>query len=300
MGFNDFGGGFGGPDPFNKPSRRDMLEIDSGGKTTAEHKKQRQEEQQKKYEEMQYGNNGYNSNNTYGSQRGMGSKLNPKNWGKKNQYGNGSYGNQSEGSWLSFAFGLALVAGLIYMVVSSMNGGLTGVFRGFNASPTENATIFKNSFQDLAQKSNDFGKEVPDVYTKNRVYDATMLEQLPYPEYLVYVYTGTELDTPFNDYLSYQEDNGTLAAPVYRIEQELIKDYKLRNIIKEEVPMLVIYTEDADGVKTYDSVITDPVHFEQLNTYIKGLQEINDENQRNRIGVYGDSEGFTDLKKYFE
>lgn len=300
MSFDDFGGGFGGPDPFNKPSRRDMLEIDSGGKTTAEHKKKRQEEQQRKYEDMQYGNSSYN-NNTYGSQRG-GSKLNPKNWGKKSQYGrsNSSYNSESSGSWLSFLFGIALVAGLIYMVVTSMNGGLSGVFRGFNASPTENATMFQNAFLDLGQKSNDFGKDVPTVYTKNRVYDALYLEDLPYPEYIVYVYTGTELDTPFNDYISYHEDNGTLPAPVYRIDQDLIKDYKLRNIIKEEVPMLVIYTEDQDGVKTYDSLITDPVHFEKLDTYIKGLQEINDENQRNRIGVYGDSEGFTDLKKYFE
>ena len=295
MPFDDFGGGF---DPYNKPSRRDLLEIDSGGKTTAEHKKERQEAQRKKMDELQYGPQA--KNNKYTSHRGMGgSRFNPRNWGGRGQH-RGGYTQPSEGSWLSVLFGLAIIAGLIYLVYGSLNGGLTGVFRSFNSSPTENAALFQNSFLDLQQKNKDLYKDVPTVYTKNRVYDALMLEQLPYPEYIVYVYTGTELDKPFNDYLMYHEDGGTLPAPVYRIEQELIKDYKLRNIIKDEVPMFVIYTEDVDGVKTYDSVITNPVHFEQLATYMKGLQEINDENQRNRIGVYGDSEGFTDLKKYFE
>lgn len=295
MPFDDFGGGF---DPYNKPSRRDLLEIDSGGKTTAEHKKERQEAQRKKMDELQYGPQA--KNNKYTSHRGMGgSRFNPRNWGGRGQH-RGGYTQPSEGSWLSVLFGLAIIAGLIYLVYGSLNGGLTGVFRSFNSSPTENAALFQNAFLDLEQKNKDLYEDVPTVYTKNRVYDATMLEKLPYPEYIVYVYTGTDLDKPFNDYLMYHEDNGTLPAPVYRIEQDLIKDYKLRNIIKDEVPMFVIYTEDVDGVKTYDSLITNPVHLEQLDAYMKGLQEINDENQRNRIGVYGDSEGFTDLKKYFE
>lgn len=282
---------FGG---YNEPSRRDLLEIDSGGKTTAEHKKARQEEQQAKYDRLQ--NDPYTQTG-HQSRKGLGGRFdrfNPRNRGR------GSHSGDT-GSWFSFLFGLALLGVLIYLVYASLNGGLTGVFRSFNSSPTENAAVFKNAFLDLEQKNHDFGKEIEDVYTKNRVYDAVMLETLPYPEYIVYVFTGNaELDEPFNNYIAYHEEKGTLPAPVYRIEQKLIENYKLRNVVKEEVPMFVIYTEDEAGVKTYDSVMTDPQYLTELEGYMKQLQTINDDNQRERMGVYGDSEGFKDLKKYFD
>lgn len=269
-------GGWGQP----KESRRDKLEIDHQGETTAQRKKRKQEEQQAQWNDMQNGNYGGPSNKF------------------KNRFsmGRGGYDNQG-GSWLGFIVAIGIVAFLIWLVYKSLNGGLVGPLRSFNSTQDSNITAFQNAFLDMEEKNKVSNRDPKyAVYDKNRIYKSDFLESQVFPEYIVYVYTGDPAkDKEFTDFVLEWEKDSTL-PPIYRIAMYDIQEHhQIQQAIPYGQPGFAIYKGKQEGGSLFDSAILDSVHFPKIKDYMLQLQEEYNELQKTRIGKYGQSKGFSEL-----
>lgn len=279
-------GGWGQP----KESRRDRLEIDHQGETTAQRKKRKQEEQQAQWNDMQNGN--------YGGNYVGGPFSKFKNRFSMGRRGGGyGRGGSQGGSWLGFIVAIGIVAFLIWLVYKSLNGGLVGPLRSFNSTQDSNITAFQNAFLDMEAKnkvSNSDPKYA--VYEKNRIYKSDFLESQVFPEYIVYVYTGDPAkDKEFTDFVLEWEKDSTL-PPIYRIAMYDIQEHhQIQQAIPYGQPGFAIYKGKQDGGSLFDSAILDSVHFPKIKDYMLQLQEEYNELQKTRVGKYGQSKGFSKL-----
>lgn len=272
---DDWGGGFGS---FNRePSRREQLEIDYDGKTTAEKNKLKEEKQKQDMEAMRNGSYGSGS---YGNMSGKPS-FRDKFRNPTSRYGG------SEGSWGHVLLALLIVFGIIYLVYVSMTTGLTGVWRTFNASPQENFGTFTNAIlkvqEDNVRLDNtDKENEQGAVYLQNKIYNGEDIRNQPYPEYIVYVYTESEEDKPFNEYVNKVESGEIeLSIPIYKLYYNEVKDMDVNAVLEFGEPGFVFFKEPIDGTKLYDSVLTDPTMFDKIVSYSAALVAERDENLKN-------------------
>lgn len=277
--------GFGAP----QPSRRDLLEIDQDGRTTSEKKQERQQKQQEQWEQMQNGGGSYN--------RKPLARFNPF---SKQKYGNTRH-QTSNGSWLSVIVALTVVSFLIYLVWASLNGGLSGFLRSFNSSNEANQSAFMNAFYDLERVNHELDPSVNKqdwelVYDKNRLYLVDDIHLQVYPEYIIYVYTGDlTKDRAFNEFVSdWELDSNHI--PIYRLEDYLIpNDHYLRDIVPAGNPYFVFFKGTNESYSKFDSVLDSPEYFNQIEGYTDMLKDEYDELQKDRIGTYGQSQGFKQL-----
>ena len=267
-------GGFGSFGQ-KEPSRREKLEIDYDGKTTAEKNKLKEEKYKQDMEAMKNGNYGNYGN----SKPSFKDKFRNKGYGNRNTY--------SEGTWWHFLLAIGIIVGIIYLVYASMTTGLDGVWRTFNASPTENFATFKNSLVKLEQDQKDLDKTEEqlaqdEVYKKNKIFRGETLREQPYPEYIVYVYTETEADAPFNKYVNKVESGEIeLSIPIYKIYYNEVDDMDVNSALKTGDPGFVFFKEPIDGTKLFDSVLTDAKLFDKIAEYADGLVAERDENLKN-------------------
>lgn len=267
---------------YNQPSRRDLLEIDSGGKTTSEHKKERRKKQQERFNEYQ---KGQYRGSTEGWRRWVPQRL--------------GHGRQSEGTWLGFIVAILIIAGLIWLVWASMNGQLRGPLRSFNSSQTANQNALTNAFLDLEEQNKNVSRDLPewmDVYNKNRIHDVNTIHLQVYPEYIIYVYTANQdADRAFNEFVNdWETDRSNI--PIYRVKyQDIGGEHYLKDILTTAQPAFIFFKGTNEGVSKYDSMMLDPKYFNEIKPYTEVLINDYDELQRDRIGTYGQSKGFTDL-----
>ena len=269
---------------FETPSsRRDKLEIDHQGETTAQRKKRKQEEQQERWEQAQ---------TQAGQQGGLKQRLGRFKQGGQHR----GRGQASEGSWFSLVIVAVIVGGLIWLVWASMNGQLRGVLRSFNSTPDSNVTAFKNAIIDLEYQQKNRPNDNPayGVYEDKRIHSSDFVEEQVYPEYLVYVFTeDIEKDRPFTEFVLDWEQYSD-RPPVYRLAMYDIQEHhQIQQAIPYGQPGLVIYRGLTDGSSVFDSAIIDPVHFPKVADYMEQLQVEYDASQRDRIGTYGQSVGFS-------
>lgn len=261
-------------------SKRDRLEIDEQGMTSAEKKRKREEEYLRQQKEFQ-----------------RGSRFNLKDrFRNRNRYGNYRTHGASSGSWLSVLGALLLVAGAVGLVWGGMNGYLSGPLRSFTASPEENRASFRNALLAFGDVS-DPNLETS-IYHKNKIKEPDDIYKMPYPEYIVYVHTGnTEKDKAFNDFiLKWEEDISNI--PIYRLNVfDLPRDHQLHDIIPQgERPYFVFFKGKLDEFSQYDSILDDPEQLGKVKEYTEGLKDEYDKQLR-ETDVYGESPLFKDPKK---
>lgn len=175
--------------------------------------------------------------------------------------------DSGRGSWFSVGIAIAIIGFLGFLM---FNGGdLLTESKRIIGTPNENLNVMKNSVVDLQTVNQKEGK-YDDVKDKNKIFDESVLLNMPEKEYLIYIYTGKpELDKKFDAFVKKNQKD----IPIYKFAYLDVNnnvDIKLE-IENEFKPYLISVKDLGKGVKTIDATIDNEKQLKNVPEYFKDL-----------------------------